>query len=92
MPKLKQEDANMAELEVEIKKYNELFTKPSVDVLGKWALIQGSELIGTYNTFESAAENAVQKFGAGPYLIRQIGAPPLTLPASVLYYPCRASS
>jgi hypothetical protein len=29
----------------------------------------------------------VGKFGAGPYLIRQIGAPPVTLPASVMYHP-----
>jgi hypothetical protein len=25
------------------------------------------------------------QFGSGPYLIRQVGAPPVTLPASVVY-------
>jgi hypothetical protein len=27
----------------------------------------------------------VQKFGSGPYLIRQVGASPIVLPASVMY-------
>ena len=40
------------------------------------------ELVGLYDTFDAAAADAVKRFGSGPYLMRQIGAPPVTLPAS----------
>jgi hypothetical protein len=55
--------------------------------MGKWVLIHNRELVGVYDSFEIAAENAVRQFGRGPYLIRQVGAPPITLPASVMYVP-----
>ena len=57
--------------------------------LYKWVIIYGKELVGTYDDFQDAANVATQRFGRGPYLIRQIGAPPVTLPASVLYRPVR---
>jgi|HubBroStandDraft_4_1064222.scaffolds.fasta_scaffold1913826_1 hypothetical protein len=52
---------------------------------GKWALFYSHKLVDVFDSFDLAAEAAVQNFGRGPYLIRQIGAPPLTLPASVMY-------
>lgn len=55
--------------------------------MGEWVVIHDGKLIGTYDTFEVAASQAVKRFGRGPYLIRQIGAPPVTLPASVMYIP-----
>jgi hypothetical protein len=53
--------------------------------MGRWILVHNSEVIGFYDNFEAAAQEAVQKFGAGPYLIRQIGVNSITLPASVMY-------
>lgn len=53
--------------------------------LGEWVLVHESDLIGTFASFELAAQEAVKRFGAGPYLIRQIGASPIVLPASVMY-------
>lgn len=58
--------------------------------LGSWVLIHSRNLIGIYRTFDEAAEQAVRQFGRGPYLIRQIGAPSVTLPASVIYGPLHA--
>lgn len=55
--------------------------------MGQWVLFHQHDLIGVYDTFENAANDAVARFGRGPYLIRQIGAPPITLPASVMYCP-----
>ena len=52
--------------------------------------IIGQELIGNYASFEDAAQDAVAKFGRGPYLIRQVGAASVTLPASVMYAPIHA--
>jgi hypothetical protein len=53
--------------------------------LGEWVVFHDRELVGFYPSMERAAEDAVRRFGRGPYLIRQVGAPPLTLPASVMY-------
>ena len=58
--------------------------------LGKWAVFHDKKCVGIYDTFELAAQDAVKKFGRGPYLIRRIGAHSVTLPASVMYGPLHA--
>jgi len=60
--------------------------------MGKWALVHDREIIAILDSFEETAEAAVEKFGRGPYLIRQVGAPPITLPASVMYNPANATN
>ncbi len=55
--------------------------------LGKWVVFHDETLIGIFDELEDAAVEAARLYGRGPYLIRQIGAPPLRLPASVLYRP-----
>lgn len=75
----------MTELDVEISAYENMRDELEAQHMGKWVIIHETELVGIYNTFEDAAEEAVRKFGRGPYLIRQVGAPPVTLPASVMY-------
>lgn len=51
----------------------------------KWAVFHDAKLIGLYDSFDVAAAEAVSRFGRGPYLIRQVGAPEFTMPASVAY-------
>ena len=53
--------------------------------MGKFVVIRDAALIGAFDTLDAAATEAVRQFGRGPYLIRQVGAPPPTLPASVLF-------
>ena len=60
--------------------------------LGKWILFHDKALIGAYDDFQVIASEAVRRFGTGSYLIRLVGAPPVTLPASVLYRPVDAGS
>jgi hypothetical protein len=55
------------------------------DHLGDWVLIFDEKVDGFYESFEVAAKNAVEKFGAGPYLIRRVGSDNITLPTSVMY-------
>lgn len=55
--------------------------------LGKFVVIRGDEVVGTWDTMDAAATEAVRKFCRGPYLIRQIGAPPISIPASVFARP-----
>ncbi len=57
------------------------------DHLYKWVVIYGEELCGIYDDFQDAAADATVRFGRGPYLIRQVGAPPATLPASLQFRP-----
>ena len=77
----------MSTLTEEISAYEEMQRTLEMDHFGKWAVIYNEKLVGVYDSFESAAETAVERFGSGPYLIRQVGAGPITLPASVLYNP-----
>jgi hypothetical protein len=41
---------------------------------GKWVVFHDKKHVGTYDSFETAANDAVKRFGKGPYLIRQVGA------------------
>lgn len=52
---------------------------------GEWVVFHNTDLVGTSDSFESAATEAVRQFGRGPYLIRQVGAPEIVLPASVIH-------
>jgi hypothetical protein len=77
----------MADVETEIGAYDKLKAELESKHMGKWVLIHDQELVQVYDSFEAAAQDAVRRFGRGPYLIRQVGAPPITLPASVVYFP-----
>lgn len=82
----------MATLKEEIGAYEAMLDDLEIEHLGKWALVHGEELAGTFESFEDAANDAISRFGRGPYLIRQVGAPPLVLPTSVLYRPIHVSN
>ena len=73
-------------VEAEIAAYDEMREELEAKHTGKWVLFHGRQLISLYDTFEAVAEDAVRRFGRGPYLIRQVGAPPVVLPASVMYH------
>ena len=76
----------MPHIETEISAYDEMRESLERDQMGKWVLVRDRNLVGIFDTFDAAAEDAVKKFGSGPYLIRQVGAPPVSLPASVMYH------
>ena len=80
-------EAEAPTLTREIAAYEGMRSELETDHLGKWVVVHGGELVGLYDTFDDAAAQAIEQFGSGPYLIREIGAPPITLPASVLYNP-----
>lgn len=53
---------------------------------GKFVVIRDEKLMGAYDSFDKAAEEAIQKFGKGPYLIRQVvTSGSIKIPASVRY-------
>jgi hypothetical protein len=74
----------MDEIDKNIKAFEKVQNELEKDSLGKWVLFHNLKLIDTFNTFEEAAEEATIKFGAGPYLIRQVGVSSIALPVSVM--------
>ena len=81
------EVSTMSDLRQGLATYERLRSELESSHIGKWVLVHDDQLVGIYQTFDMAALDAVKKFGRGPYLIRQIGAAPVTLPASVMYGP-----
>jgi hypothetical protein len=77
----------MSDVNDNIAVFDEMKGQLEAEHMGKWVLIHDLALVGVYEDFEAAAVDAVSRFGRGPYLIRQVGAPPITLPASVVYFP-----
>lgn len=77
----------MSTLSKEIAAYDTMRSELEADHPGKWVILHDEVLVGVYEAFDEAASEAIQRFGRGPYLIREVGAPPITLPASVLYQP-----
>ncbi len=75
----------MSELDAEIQAYQQMRADLEAKHMGQWVVVHDGQLIGAYPFFENAAEDAVQRFGRGPYLIRQVGVNKITLPASVMY-------
>ena len=80
----------MTALTKEIIAYERMLDVLENEHFGEWAVVRNEELIGTYESFELAANEAMKRFGKGPYLIREIGGLPTALPASVLYRPFHA--
>jgi hypothetical protein len=78
--------AAMTDIDREIAAYETMRAELENQHMGEWIIISGEKLIGVFPSFDEAARDAVQKFGRGPYLIRQVGAPPITMPASVVYH------
>ena len=56
------------------------------DHLGEWVVFHDEQCAGIYPTFEDAAEDAITRFGAGPYLIREVGASQVVRLPARLYY------
>ncbi len=79
----------MSELDRELETFENMKPELETHHLRKWVVIHEGELVGSFDTLNTAATEAVRRFGRGPYLIRQVGAPLASLPASVLYRPVR---
>ena len=65
--------------------YEKLQSVLEADKLGKWVIFYDGTLEGEFDDFPEAIEFAVERWGRGPYLIREVGRPPFTVPASVQY-------
>lgn len=75
----------MDELDREIAAYNLKRAYLESNHCDEWVVVHDGEIAGIYKEFEDAAEDAIKRFGCGPYLIRQVGEPPLFMPPYVPY-------
>ena len=73
------EEETVTTLESQISAYEEMRDVLETDYFGKWVVFHGGKLAGAYENDQDAAADAVRRFGRGPYLIRQVGAPPTIL-------------
>jgi hypothetical protein len=72
-------------LSAEFDAYEKQLPELEKNHMGKYVVFKDGQLLGAWDTLDAAAASAVARFGRGPYLIRQVGAPRPTLPASVLF-------
>lgn len=56
----------------------------------EWVLFHDGSFVGAFADFEACAADAVERFDLGPYLIRQVGAPPIQLPGGMVFTPAHA--
>ena len=81
-----------AELEQNIEAYEAMRETLEEHHLYKFVVFHDAGFIGSFDSFHNAAREAVRRFGQGPYLIRQVGAPRrITMPASVAFRPVHAA-
>ena len=80
----------MADIEVEIAAYERMQSDLEREHMGKWVVVHDEQLIETYEDFDDAASAGVQRFGSGPFLLRQVGAKPLNPWTPALYQEARA--
>ena len=76
----------MTSIDEEIAAYETMQASLESEHMGEWVVMRERKLVGFYPTAEAASAEAIKLFGRGPYLIRQVGAPPLRLPVSVIYH------
>jgi hypothetical protein len=78
-------------LEQEIATYKQLLPQLLADK-GKYVVIHGDELIGTFNDFGDALRAGYERFLNEPFLVRQISEEEPILHTSRSLRPCRSST
>lgn len=79
-------------LDKDIKAFEKMKPELIEHHFGKFVVIHNEQLVGSYDNFNKAAEEAFRQFGKGPYLIRQvINDDSVKIPASVAYRIIHAS-
>jgi len=75
-------------LEKELETYKQKLLELKAEE-GKFVLIQGSDVVGTYTSYEDAIQEGYSKFGANtPFLVKQIQAMEQAHFVSRLIEPC----
>ena len=82
----------MSTLEQEILAYDEMRADLEENHFNEWVVVRHGKVACHYDNPEECLQFAIEHFGRGPYLVRQVGAPPESLPVSALFGGMRAES
>ncbi len=82
----------MTTLRKEIGAYEAMLDDLELEHMDEWVVVHDEKLVGSYETFQDAADDAIARFGRGPYLIRLVGEPPIIMPPYVWYRTKNANS
>ena len=77
----------MQNLQADIAAFARQQSELEAEHFGQWVVFYQGQLVDAYNDFESAASDALERFDTGPYLIRQVGAPPISLSGGMIFTP-----
>ena len=77
--------AGVATMSQNIAAYEKVRGALETDHWGEFAVFYDGEMKGAFQEFPEAMAFAAEQWGRGPYLIRQVGRPPLVMPASVQF-------
>lgn len=80
----------MASLKDDIAAFDRMKAELEASHFHDWVVFHAGEFIDAFSDFEAAATMAVDRFGNGPYLIRQVGAGPVQLPGGMIFRPAHA--
>jgi hypothetical protein len=75
-------------LETEIRAYEAKREELERHHKGKFVIFHGDDFVGAFDSLDAAADEAVRRFGRGPYLIRQVGVTVEPVPTSLV---CRGA-
>jgi hypothetical protein len=81
----------MTRLRNDIEAYDQARPELEAKHNGQWAVFHSGKFVGVYREFESAACEAIEQFGDGPYLIRQIGVEAIQLSSAMIFRPANAN-
>jgi hypothetical protein len=81
----------MADLREDIAAFDRMQSQLEAEHFHEWAVFREGKLAGVYHDFEAAAEDAIERFDDGPYLIRQIGAGPVQFSGGMIMRPVHAN-
>lgn len=70
----------MSKLDIEIAAYDAMRPGLERDHAGAFALVHGDVLVGVFGSESDAYRNGLERFASEPFLIRQIGERPHTMP------------
>jgi hypothetical protein len=77
----------MALLRKDIAAFERMRSELETRHANQWVVFHDGSLEGVFADFEAAATTAVERFDEGPYLIRQVGAAPISLPGGMIFTP-----
>lgn len=80
----------MASLKEDIAAFDRMKAELEASHFHEWVVFHCGQFVDVFSDFEAAATLAVDRFGAGPYLIRQVGAGPVQLPGGMIFRPAHA--